>query len=301
MDDRKNELGFSRWKSFIDSVYRKKPTIFISGGEPFARKDILDVISYARLKELNVGICTNGTLLDKNKADELIELDIDNIVFSIHGNEKMHDKIVGKKGSFRKTIANVEYFLKNRKRTKVIINFTADESNKDDLHDLINMFENFPDDNTSNIDLFRIQHNSFLFDEELDAQKKILKKEYGKDAEVINYSVKEYSDLYPALKKITKRKYKIPLAFKPDLSERDRKVWYTRHNNLHLRRKCPVLWTSTFIQPDGEVIPCQYYGIRMGNILEENLSKIWNSHKYRKLRKMLRKKIFPGCKRCCKL
>ena len=57
------------------------------------------------------------------------------------------------------------------------------------------------------------------------------------------------------------------------------------------------IWTTY----NGDVFPCQTFGLRLGNIKDHSLKKIFNSDKAIKLRRLLKKKMMPGCTRCCKL
>lgn len=60
----------------------------IFGGEPLLRKDIGDIINYAKSKDLFVSMGSNGFLLDK-KIDQIKNLDMLNLSFD--GPEKVHD------------------------------------------------------------------------------------------------------------------------------------------------------------------------------------------------------------------
>ena len=76
------ELSFDNIKDFIELEYKKKPHIFLSGGEPFMREDILDIIKVIKRMGLTCGICTNGVLLDEVKIKELIKLKVEYVIFS---------------------------------------------------------------------------------------------------------------------------------------------------------------------------------------------------------------------------
>ncbi|MBC8500036.1 MAG: SPASM domain-containing protein [Candidatus Atribacteria bacterium] len=77
------------------------------------------------------------------------------------------------------------------------------------------------------------------------------------------------------------------------------KSWYS--NNFNINRRCTFVWKSLFISPNGDIIPCQFFIYKLGNIKTDSLENIWNSERYRKLRLRLKKGLLPGCARCCKL
>ena len=64
-----------------DEVYRLLDQIaeagclwlLITGGEPFLRDDFLDIYTYAKKKGFITTLFTNGTLLNKDLADALVE------------------------------------------------------------------------------------------------------------------------------------------------------------------------------------------------------------------------------------
>jgi len=289
-----DELSTEEWKSFIDSIAAKKPSIFITGGEPFMRKDLFEIIEHIHKKNLHFGVVTNGILLNKKKIDKLIDLKIDNIFFSLHGLQETHDKITGNKNSFDILINNIKYFCDNKEDTTTVINCVADETNVHEIDKLIKLCEGLK------IDLFRIQHTSFLYPGEFNNQLKFFKEHFPESrVSILNYPVNDYKNISKELIKIKNTHYNIPVSFKPLLSESQLGSWYTKNHDIN--RPCFSVWRSTHIQPNGDVNPCQYYNFVLGNIRETSFEKIWNSRNYRKLRKLLKKRLMPACKRCCKL
>jgi len=84
----------------------------LCGGEPLLRKDVGDIIDYAKEKGLFVTLNSNGYLLSK-KIEDLKNLDI--LILSFDGPEKAHDTNK-EKGSFRKVM---EAFKAARKLKKI--------------------------------------------------------------------------------------------------------------------------------------------------------------------------------------
>jgi len=62
-----NELSLDEWKSIVsEAVQLGLKRVFITGGEPFLRKDIFDLAEYVSIElGLELVILTNGTLLDE--------------------------------------------------------------------------------------------------------------------------------------------------------------------------------------------------------------------------------------------
>ena len=87
----------------------------LTGGETFLRKDFLDIVKYAKGKDLPLVIQTNGILVNEEIAlclNELLYKKSDIIHISIDGaDEKSHDYIRGN-GTFNKTINAVKLLRK---------------------------------------------------------------------------------------------------------------------------------------------------------------------------------------------
>ncbi len=101
-----NELRTCEVKSAIDILARNGVDhITISGGEPFLRSDIFDILKYSS-KRAKTGIVCNGTLLDKSAARRLSGIDISHIMVSVDGTGDAHDKLRGK-NAYSKTVKGV--------------------------------------------------------------------------------------------------------------------------------------------------------------------------------------------------
>ena len=82
-----------------------------TGGEPTIRKDIVDLVRYA--KELgfdSVSMITNGiTLLRGGFAKRLVAAGVDDFLFSIHGSDHVvHDDLSGVPGSFGRIVESIK-------------------------------------------------------------------------------------------------------------------------------------------------------------------------------------------------
>ena len=82
--------------------------LFLTGGEPFLRRDIFELMEYALQNKMKLNVVTNGTLLTERKAQKLRELGVP-VQVSLHGTERVHDHLVGVPGAYRKTVQGLEY------------------------------------------------------------------------------------------------------------------------------------------------------------------------------------------------
>lgn len=83
----------------------------ISGGEPFLRDDLLDILSIIKKDQRNsITVVTNGTIANYSISElkQVISL-VDEVHFSVESNdEEVHDFLRGQKGAFAKTIEFVK-------------------------------------------------------------------------------------------------------------------------------------------------------------------------------------------------
>jgi radical SAM protein with 4Fe4S-binding SPASM domain len=117
-------------------------TFFITfgGGEPLTRKDLFEIIRYARSKCIAVSLVTNSLLIDKKIAQKLNSLSLHTISVSLDGLRKNHDYIRGR-GSFNKTLIKLKLLRKYIKTAQLAIRVTINSQNIDDCEALIKIAE----------------------------------------------------------------------------------------------------------------------------------------------------------------
>lgn len=92
--------------------------ILFIGGEPFLRKDLFNLVSYAKNFNLNTIIVTNGVLLDENNAEKCFAAGVDWLSVSIDAaEEEAFSKIRGK-NILREIIKNIEALNELKKERK---------------------------------------------------------------------------------------------------------------------------------------------------------------------------------------
>lgn len=113
-----------------------------TGGEPTIRKDIIDLVCYA--KEIgfeSVSMITNGILLARRDfAKVLVEAGVDDFLFSIHGvNPQLHDSLVGVQGSFKNIIEAIQ--IVRDLGSKIRVNTVVVRQNYEMLSDIADLLE----------------------------------------------------------------------------------------------------------------------------------------------------------------
>ncbi|MFL5910654.1 MAG: radical SAM/SPASM domain-containing protein [Gaiellaceae bacterium] len=66
------------------------------------------------------------------------------------------------------------------------------------------------------------------------------------------------------------------------------------------RQACVEAWSTTYIRPDGEVLPCPYFERSLGSIREAPLTEVWKGARYEELRESLASRSYADeCSHCC--
>ncbi len=105
--DMKTEEVFDLLRKAYDAGMR---VYYAWGGEPLIRKDLPQILEYAKKMGFVTIVNTNGALL-KYKAKEIGPV-TDAIVISLDSTDELHDVIRGRKGAYKEVIAGLEEIKK---------------------------------------------------------------------------------------------------------------------------------------------------------------------------------------------
>ncbi len=105
-----NELTTDEGRKLIDEISEvSKCVLVLSGGEPMLRADIYELAAHARSKGLRVVMGTNGTLISREAARNLVSAGVSRVAISLDGcDAAMHDSVRRVEGAFEAAIAGAE-------------------------------------------------------------------------------------------------------------------------------------------------------------------------------------------------
>ena len=105
----RSEMTLDQCRAFIDDLCRIKVfQVNIGGGEPFLRRDILDILAYAHQKGLVTCVSTNGTQIDDALAENLAAMELLYLQVSLDGaTAETNDQIRGA-GTFVQALAGID-------------------------------------------------------------------------------------------------------------------------------------------------------------------------------------------------
>ncbi len=134
------ELSNEQAKNLIDDLSEYGvPVMIFSGGEPFLRDDIFELIKYAKEKGIRAVISTNGTLLNDENVSRCVDAGVDYIGVSVDGLPEANDSFRGMEGAFESAVGGIRRCLESDIKTG--LRYTITDYNKDDLKQVIELLK----------------------------------------------------------------------------------------------------------------------------------------------------------------
>lgn len=104
----KEELSFWKCIKTIDDLWSHNfQYLKITGGEPFLRDDLVEIIEYAIKKGMKVDVSTNASMITLKQAKKLSGLKLEMIHVSLDGDKEVHEKVRGI-NTYDKTITGIK-------------------------------------------------------------------------------------------------------------------------------------------------------------------------------------------------
>lgn len=123
------------------AAFDPPPTVHLSGyGEPMSHPHFLELVRLAKATGARVEATSNGTLLTREMAEALMDLDLDRLVVSVDGAGAERYEEIREHSSFRRVIANLRGLKRLRLRRsgrhgnpQLAIAFVAMKENVEDM------------------------------------------------------------------------------------------------------------------------------------------------------------------------
>jgi 12,18-didecarboxysiroheme deacetylase len=150
-----NELSTEEGMDLIDDLADFGcPVILFSGGEPLMRKDLPELVGYARSKGIRAVISTNGTLITEEMAKKLKDIGLSYVGISLDGMKETNDMFRGQEGSFEKALQGLHNCQKEG--IKVGLRFTI---NRHNVHDIPAIFDLMEKENIPRICFYHLVYS----------------------------------------------------------------------------------------------------------------------------------------------
>lgn len=227
--------------------------LVITGGEPFTRKDIKEILEKAAKEFEKVHLTTNGTLLTAEDIAFLAEKGI-NATVSLDGLEKIQDKLRGK-GTFKKVTCTIGQMVEAG--IKVNMQMTVSKINCKDARGVISLGEELGVERVSLLPMKQIGRGTFF-------EKKCLGKEMRR--KIIEAIEEE------------RKNWKTEVLFKSSLANVYNKELEKFAETLPedtICGGCKAGIAGIFVEWNGDVYPCPFLRIKIGNLFRQDLKEIW--------------------------
>ncbi len=261
--------SFKKWLGYYH--------ITISGGEPLLKKDLQSILKFVSNQNLPCNLLTNGSLLTKDRINELIDYKLDSITISLDGLNELHDKIRGIKGIWKSISKNIIY-IKNNTNIRTNINTVIMKKNHMFLEPLIVWVYKNRLNSIKFQPVLNVPGKDYSYYESLHISRGLFSKECASSIDNIIYMKKmgcPIKNSYEHLKKI--------------------KLYFLGKSDYLDDVTCKAGTTHLSVNSIGIMRACRYYE-NFGSLLDRDPKKIWFNKESEKLKNKTTK-----CKNNCAL
>lgn len=246
-------------------------------GEPLAHPEFQGVMDRVAGFACHTSFYTNGTLLFGDRAEAVLNGDVDEIAVSIDSPDPKRFEEIRTGAKFRRVTENVKSFIaaRNERDMKTPRIVVAAVAMKETVDDLVALTEFAAD-----LDADAIEVNYLMA-----YKKELVKRSLFFDQERANRTLEE----------VRRRADEVGLESRlPEPFSLGSKVPQNPEEYL-----CPRPYDFTYIGYDGNVRPCCFPLLYLGTIAEDGFLDIWNNKAYQKLRKSFADGSPPSfCREC---
>lgn len=249
----------------------KRGHVNITGGEPFVRGDIKEILYYLgeNRESFSYGILSNGSFIDEEMIKILKETDVSFVQLSLDGDRKTHD-FLRKKGDYDRVLKTAKLMEKRKIRT--YISFTANKGNYKHLKKVA--WE------------CRKRGITKLWSD------RIVPIGTGEEIKELEITKDELPKYLKALKK-AQGNFLTKKLFPKTTVTMNRALQFMEGGNIY---SCSAGDSLITVDEFGNILPCRRMPIICGNALTDDLEKVYfNSDILRALRK---KEIPQECRGC---
>ena len=252
MTARAEELSTEIWsRVFREAAKLGVLQADLTGGEPLARTDILELIRAARAAGLYVNLITSGMPMDEARLTQLVEAGLDHLQLSFQGASEQTAQEISNTKSHAQKLRVLEWLKKVR--VAVTLNFVIHRRNIDQIEEMLQIAES---SSATRIEFANVQYYGWAFANresllptkvQLDRSLEVIKSAEARLRGKIRIEsvVPDYYAKYP----------------KPCMGGWGRKLM--------------------LITPSGDALPCHAAkvipGLEFANVKENSLREIWES------------------------
>jgi len=269
-----------------------------SGGEPLTRIDFFEVASHAVQRGLYVSVATNGTLLTKENVKKLKQTKINYVEVSIDGaTAQTHDTFRGVPGAFDKAVAG----LKNCIEADLCacIATTATKSNLDEMPGILDLAEEIGAERFTYFNFIPTGRGKEHYDEDLTPEER---------EKLMRYLLNRMSKgCKTTILTTAPQLARVALQCQGLQGTGDITMSMAHMQTARVSKKavpladfiggCGAGRLYCSLSPQGDVHPCVFFPVNVGNLKTEKFGDIWlNSKLFKTLRD--RSNLKGACGKC---
>jgi len=272
-----DELTTSEATRAIDELDRAGvPLLAFSGGEPLVRKDLFELIRYARDKGIYVALASNGTLITGRKARALKDAGVRFIQISLDGaSAATHDRFRGIDGVFQGAIQGIRNCVEEGLFVNVAT--TATRHNYQEIPRIIDLCEDLGVRWFTMYNFVPTGRGAFITDDDLtpEEREEVLKMLWERRG---NGSTVDVLSTAPQFARV---------ALQAEVGK-DERVYPTHFANPALPGRlanlaefiggCGCGRFYAALRPNGDIEPCVFFPLTIGNIKQDDFAALWRSN-----------------------
>ncbi len=284
VDARKHEedLTLDQIQTIADNLDKMGAgVIILTGGEPFLRQDLPDVVRIFSKKGFEVRLQTNGVLATEDRVKEVIKAGIKDVTISLDSlDPEKQDYICNLKGSWNKIIKALALYSEYlpRRGAMSIVNTVVSKLNAQEVPQVVKFSTKIGFYN-SIIPIHLATTDGFIV---------------RKEAEPFAFTKKDYPQIdrtYNRLIQMKKQGYNVHNTYKFLEGSKD----FLKYRNIYWKCDSPDLYFS--ISPQGKFLPCVDLS-GSESMLDPDFINTYKSKEFRdKVKKQV--EACPGCMYAC--
>lgn len=264
-----------------------RPVVVLSGGEPLLRRDVFGIAKYGTDKGLRMCLATNGILVNDEICQRIKESGIKIVSLSLDGaSEEIHDDFRKQDGAFTGTINAAKLFKKHN--IEFLINSSFTKRNQEEIPKVYKLAKELGATAWYMFMIVPTGRGEEIMNE------LISKEDYEDILEWHYYMEKEEKDM---LVRPTCAPHYYRIVLQKAKEEGKKFERRTLKFSTGGAKGCIAGQLIVLIDVDGNVLPCSYFPMSVGNVREKSFKEIWeNSELFKELRDF--KKYKGRCGSC---
>ena len=259
---RDSELSQSQCFRVIDEIAEINPNILLilTGGEPLLRPDILKISDYAARTGFLVVMGTNGVLLNDETVQRMSDHGVAGAGVSLDAVDPVnHDKFRGMEGAWEGTVNGVEAL--KRANLDFLVQTSVTRWNYDEVPQIVD---------------FAYELGAKVFNLYFLVRT-------GRGKTVMDITPPQYERMLSTLFEL-QAKYRGKMLVAAKCAPHYKRVIYEQQSDSPFLQAypsgtCPCGIYYCRITPEGDLTPCPYMPVSVGNLKTESFAALWNQSK----------------------